>query len=76
MPRQQARRRRQAERLVGLCALGWVLFNPPLVPLLGGGDVLGLPSAYAYLFLVWAALIAGLAWVVERHRQRPGDGRG
>jgi hypothetical protein len=76
MPRTQSRRRREAERLIGLFALGWVLFNPPLVPLLGGGDVLGLPPAYAYLFLVWAALIAGLAWVVERHRQRPGDGRG
>ena len=36
--------------------------------LAGGGGLLGAPSAYAYLFLVWAALIAGLAWALEGRR--------
>ena len=66
------RRGRRAERLIGLVALGCVRFSPPLVVLAGGGELLGLPSAYAYLFLAWAAVIAGLALVVERG----GPGRG
>ena len=58
--------RRTGERLVGLFLLGLVLFSPPLLALAGGGRLLGVPSAYAYLFLAWAALIAGLAWALER----------
>jgi hypothetical protein len=64
------RRRRGGERLIGLFAVGCVLFSPPLVVLAGGGDLLGLPSGYAYLFLAWAFIIAALALVVEEPRRR------
>ncbi len=68
-------RRRTGERLIGLFALGCVLFSPPLIAVAGGGSLLGLPSAYVYLFLAWAAVIAGLAWVVEGGRPERGDRR-
>ncbi len=68
-------RRRTGERLIGLFALGCVLFSPPLIAVAGGGSLLGLPSAYVYLFLAWAAVIAGLAWVVEGGRRGRGDRR-
>ena len=72
MPHDRKRRRRAGERLIGLFALGCVLFSPPLVVLAGGGDLLGLPSGYAYLFLAWAVVVAGLAVVIERRgRERP-----
>ena len=68
-------RRRTGERLIGLFALGCVLFSPPLIAVAGGGSLLGLPSAYVYLFLAWAAVIAGLARVVEGGRRGRGDRR-
>lgn len=46
-----------AQRLLALFAAGWALFGFPLVPLWPGA--LG-------LFVVWAALIALLAWWMER----------
>lgn len=70
MAPESRRQRRVGERLIGLFALGFVLFSPPLVVLAGGGDVLGLPSAYAYLFLAWSGIVVGLAAVVERRRAR------
>lgn len=72
MPHDRNRRRRAGERLIGLFALSCALFSPPLVVLAGGGDLLGLPSGYAYLFLAWAVVVAGLAVVIEsRGRERP-----
>jgi hypothetical protein len=56
-------------RLGGLFLLGLVLFLPPLVSLPREGSVLGIPAVYFYLFGAWAALIAALAWVVERRGQ-------
>jgi hypothetical protein len=71
----KGRRERAGERLVGLFVLGCVLFSPPLVVLAGGADLFGLPSGYAYLFLVWAGIIAGLALVVEGRARRARSGR-
>ncbi len=62
--------RRVGERLIGLFALGCVLFSPPLIAVAAGGTLFGIPSAYVYLFLAWAVVIAGLAWMLERHRHR------
>jgi hypothetical protein len=67
-------------RLAALFVLGLALFLPPLVGLPSGGTVFGVPALFAFLFLAWAALIAALAWVVERgdsagHASREGRPR-
>ena len=67
MPR-EARRR---DRLVGLFALGLVLFNPPLLQLFAGATLAGWPLLFVYLFCAWAALTAMVALTVERKRMRP-----
>jgi len=55
------------QRLVALFALGWLLLGYPVLALFNqGGTVLGIPVLFAYLFGVWAALIALMALVVER----------
>jgi hypothetical protein len=64
-----------AQRLVALFVAGLALFN---FPLLGLWDhdvlVLGLPLFPAALFLIWALLIAALAWIVERSTDASPDG--
>jgi hypothetical protein len=56
-----------AQRLLALFALGWLLLNFPLLALWDRGvTVFGLPLLPAALFIGWAALIAALAWIVER----------
>jgi hypothetical protein len=56
-----------AQRLVALFVAGLALFNFPLLALWDHDvRVLGLPLFPAALFLVWAVLIAALAWIVER----------
>jgi hypothetical protein len=75
MEREGRRRKRAGERLVGLFVVGCVLFSPPLVVLAGGGDLFGLPSGYAYLFLAWAGIVAALAFVVEGRPRRRQSGR-
>lgn len=58
----------QAQRLVGLFLLGWLLFSYPLLALFnGGGAVFGIPLLYAYLFGAWALLIALMALAAERN---------
>jgi hypothetical protein len=64
MPR-EARRR---DRLVGLFALGLVLFNPPALWLFAGGEMFGWPRLFVYLFCAWTALTAMIALTVERRR--------
>jgi hypothetical protein len=58
---------RKRQRLVGLFLLGCLLFNYPLLEIFDARTtVLGVPLLYAYLFAAWAALIALVAYVVER----------
>jgi hypothetical protein len=62
-----ANRAVHAQRLVALFVLGWLLFSYPLLSIFDtGGTVAGIPVLYAWLFGVWAALIALLIVVVER----------
>lgn len=54
-------------RLVALFAAALLLFNFPLLAIWDVQALLwGLPVFPAALFLVWALLIAALAWLLER----------
>lgn len=56
-----------SERLVGLFVLGWLLFGYPLMGLWDGPRSLGgIPLFPLAIFGCWAALIAALAWLMER----------
>ena len=60
-----------ANRLVGLFLLGWLLFNFPLLSLFNRPIlVLGIPVLYLYLFLSWSLLIA-LMLFLSRTRTEP-----
>lgn len=61
-------RGRSGQVLVALGVAGLLLFNFPLLLIWdqGEGTLFGLPSLPVALFVIWAALIAALAWVVER----------
>jgi hypothetical protein len=62
-----------AQRLVALFCVALLLFNFPLLALWDHNATLwGLPLFPTALFLIWAALIALLAWVMERGQ----DGHG
>lgn len=67
---EEARRR---DKLIGLFALGLLLFNPPLLDLFSGGTVFGWPLLYVYLFGAWALVIGAAAAVVERRRHERFD---
>jgi hypothetical protein len=71
-------RAEHAERLVALFVLGCLLLTYPLMALFNrSGTVFGIPLLYAYLFGVWAVLIALAAWTVRRgRREPPPDGKG
>lgn len=57
----------KGQRLVALFLLGALLLNYPLISLFAGSlEVAGIPLLYAYVFVVWALLIALMALVVER----------
>jgi hypothetical protein len=58
------------DRMVGLFIVGVVLFNPPILNLIGG-SLFGWPSLFGYLFIAWALVIAGIAFVVERSSGSP-----
>jgi hypothetical protein len=54
------------QRLAGLFVLGLLLFNFPLLALWDRDALLlGVPLFPAALFLLWALLIAALAWLME-----------
>jgi hypothetical protein len=58
---------RKGERLAGLFLLGCLLFNYPMLAIFNvPATFAGIPVLYAYLFLAWAVLIAGVAYVMER----------
>jgi hypothetical protein len=60
------RRNRSGPRLLALFALGWLLLTYPMLHLLKqSGWFLGVPTLYAYLFLVWIGFIAVLAALVR-----------
>ncbi|MDH4052325.1 MAG: hypothetical protein OEU93_12190 [Rubrivivax sp.] len=55
------------QRLVALFAVGWLLFNFPLLTLWDRDATLwGLPLFPAALFLLWAGLIGALGLLSER----------
>ena len=57
----------KGERLAALAALGFLLFNFPLLAIFNhAGTFFGIPALYAYLFVAWALLIAAIAAVAER----------
>ena len=74
---------RTRELLVALFLLGALLLTPPLLIIFNKATrVLGIPTLYLYLFVVWAALIALVALIVEprdwrgrSRRSQHGDGR-
>lgn len=68
------RRAARRDRLIGLFVLAVMLFNPPILNLFGG-TIFGWPALYIYLFVAWALIIAGVAFVVERNAP-PTDERG
>jgi membrane protein implicated in regulation of membrane protease activity len=57
----------RGKRLIALFLLGVVLLNFPMLAVVdAGGQVLGLPPLFVYLFGAWAGLILVLALIVER----------
>jgi hypothetical protein len=57
----------KGQRLIALFLLGCLLFDYPLFSLFAGtSQLLGIPLLYAYIFFVWALLIAAMGFVVER----------
>jgi len=57
----------EAQRLVAVYFAGWVLLGWPLLRLWDADTLLwGLPLLPTLLFVVWASLIAAVAWVLER----------
>jgi hypothetical protein len=65
-----SREARRRDRLVGLFALGVVVFNPPVLWLFSDATLLGWPLLFVYLFGAWGALTAMIALTVERRRLR------
>ena len=58
---------RRGQRLAVLFMLAGIALNYPLLSLLGAdGRIAGVPVLYAYLFSVWAIVIASVAVGVER----------
>lgn len=55
------------QRLVALFLFGCVVVNYPVLAIFDvQASVAGIPVLYLYVFGVWAALIALMAWIIER----------
>ena len=53
-------------RLLAVFTLGALLLNAPLIGIFDRPEMLfGMPLLYVYVFGVWIALIALIAWVIE-----------
>lgn len=65
------RQRIRRDRHVALFIAALMLFNPPILNLVGG-TLFGWPALYLYLFAVWAVLIVATALIVERGGNPPG----
>ena len=71
------RRNLVGHRLIALFALGWLLFNYPLLALFNNTLTwFGIPRLYAYLFAAWAVLIVLLAFTAEQEAPRQGNPQG
>jgi len=56
----------KARRLFGVCMLGVLLFNYPVLALFNvAANAFGIPVLYVYIFAVWSLLITLMAYVVE-----------
>ena len=56
----------KGQRFVALCLFGMLLFNYPILSLFNvSGTLFGVPILYAYLFIVWAVMIALMAYFAE-----------
>ena len=67
--------RRGASILVALAGVALLALNFPLMLIWDrGGALFGLPALPVALFLIWAGLIAALAWVSESGAHAPHDG--
>ena len=56
----------RSARMVAVAALAVLLFNFPLLALFDVDvKVLGVPLLWVYLFVVWAVVIAVVAWVAR-----------
>ena len=59
----------QVFRLLGLFFLALALFNFPILNLFSETTARGgLPPLFTYIFVSWAAIIAGTAWIVEARK--------
>ena len=57
----------KGQRLIALFLLGVLLLDYPVFSLFAGhATIFGVPLLYAYVFFVWAALIALMALIVGR----------
>ena len=62
------------DRSLVLVLVGTVLLMPPLASIaVVDGRLLGLPIPLLYVFVVWAILIAGTAWLSRRLDRDRGD---
>jgi hypothetical protein len=60
----------RGKRLVAVFLLGTVLLNSPLIAVVEGGWLFGVPPLLLYMLAVWAGIIALLALIVERKPPR------
>jgi len=59
----------KSQRLAALFLLGCLLFNYPLLSLFNiNGFIGGVPTLYAYLFVVWALFIVAAMIIIGRSR--------
>lgn len=65
---------RAGDRLIAIFLMGAVLLHPLLVGVFDAGPdrtVFGIPLLFAYLFVLWGALIAGLRFALRPDRPAP-----